>query len=360
MDYLDKYKGQHGRRSVYDILALDPNKDWETIKENYVATDIEKIVIGGNTFTNYGDFQFVWEKSYVKSPERSADGSIGNLNSYPTFVTPHLIINFSIMSIDDYRKIMRMDLEQNEFVVECYDPIYNKPFKGKMYFGTPQMAKLFKIAKVRLNGDEWEEFVELVGAQEYTVELIGTNNDLEKVSVSYSYNHISESLLKIEFEPSVYRGEEIVIGANCTFQKNPPSGMIFKHWVDASGMIYTDGAVITVNNKLDLYAIWDDPNQNPEGGVGMDKLVAPSIMYPFETGVARIECVTIVNGDFVYPDSYRIYANGVYEFSVPANQGFETDIDISTLLTEHGSFVFGIVATKSGFRDSNMATKNIV
>ena len=191
MSYLDKYKGQDGRRSVYDILSLDPNNQaqWENvIKPNYVATDMDKVVIGGNTFTNYGDFQFAWEKSYVKSPERSANGSIGNLNSYATFVTPHLIINFGIMSIDDYRRMMRLDLEANEFVVECYDPIYNNKFKGKMYFGTPQMAKLLKLAEIRFNGDAWEEFVELVGVQEYTVELIGTNADLDLVGVRYEVN----------------------------------------------------------------------------------------------------------------------------------------------------------------------------
>ena len=35
MSYLDKYKGQGDRRSVYDILSLDPQKDWDIIKKNY-------------------------------------------------------------------------------------------------------------------------------------------------------------------------------------------------------------------------------------------------------------------------------------------------------------------------------------
>lgn len=217
MNYLDKYKSNYqstGRRTIHDILSLNADTDWETIEENYVATDIHKIKIGGNTFTNYGDFQFAWEKSYVKSPERSADGSIGNLNAYTSFVVPHLIINFSVMSIDDYRKICMLDLEQNEFVVECYDPIYNRKFKGKMYFATPQMAKLFKIAKVRFDGERWEEYVELLGVQEYTVEMIGTNADVDSISVIYHLNPPSD-VLKSDFSISsneLYSGEDVIIG----------------------------------------------------------------------------------------------------------------------------------------------------
>ena len=87
------YKGNFGRNSLYDILALNPNipQDWEVIKREYLAVDMDKVVIDGDTFTNYGDFQFVWEKSYVKEPERSGKGVIDNLNAYATFITPHFI-----------------------------------------------------------------------------------------------------------------------------------------------------------------------------------------------------------------------------------------------------------------------------
>ena len=55
------------RRGVVDILRLNPNipEDWEIRDREYNAVDIDKVVIDGDTFTNYGDFQFVWEKSYV-------------------------------------------------------------------------------------------------------------------------------------------------------------------------------------------------------------------------------------------------------------------------------------------------------
>ena len=267
MSYLDKYKGDGDRRSIYDILSLDPNNksQWENdIKPNYVADGIEKVVIGENTFTNYGDFQFAWEKSYVKSPERSADGSIGNLNSYATFNTPHLIINFSLMSIDDYRKIMRLDLESNEFIVKCYDPIYNRTFKGKMYFATPQMAKLFKLSKIRFDGERWEEFVELVGVQEYTVELIGTNSDMDLVSVRYLVNPPIadiESSVTDGGEDDVYKGEEVIIGSSTDIPTETFGGRYkFSHWEDANGQKYIDGYAYTINDNIVLYAQWNQMN----------------------------------------------------------------------------------------------------
>lgn len=280
MSYLDKYKGQYGRNSVYDILALDPNKsaDWRIIDKKYRAFDIEKVIIDGDTFTNYGDFQFVWEKSYVKSPSRSNAGVIDNLNSYATFVTPHLIINFSIMSIDDYRAIMRKDLERNEFVVECYDPIYNKRVATKMYFATPQMAKLYTIAKTRMNGSEWEDFVEIVGVHGYTVELIGTNSDLDKVSVRYIVNppSVTENGVTTQLVPDfavdggeddVYSGEDLVIGKNTNIPQETFGGKYkFNKWnTSPSGgeqNNYLNGYSYTINDTLVLYAQWEATTDN--------------------------------------------------------------------------------------------------
>jgi hypothetical protein len=266
MSYIDKYKGQYGRRSVYDILSLNPKKsaDWEVINREYVAQDIDKVIIDGDTFTNYGDFQFVWEKSYVKSPARSNGGSIDNLNSYATFVTPHLILNFSVMSIDDYRAIMRKDLERNEFVVECYDPIYNRRVTAKMYFATQQMAKLYTIAQTRLNGEAWEEFVEIVGVQGYTVELIGTNNDLDLVSVVYHLNPPADTGVADQTigEDSVYKGEEIAIGgvASAFTSETFNNKYVFTKWnLSASGGEqgnYLNEYNYNINTDLVLYAQW--------------------------------------------------------------------------------------------------------
>lgn len=269
--YKDRYFGVD-RPSVYDILQKVGSTEYQNVAfREYEAVDIAEVKIDGNRFRNYGAYSFIWEKTFVKSPERSANGSLGNLNSYATFLTPHLIMDFSVMSIDDYRKIMLLHYGANEFTVECYDPIYNRKIKVKMYFATEEMAKLYTIAQNRLlpNG-QWEEWVDLVGVTEYKVELIGTNNDLDLVSVKYEYSTLKAdgtleyptfpdgSPANSQFEEDVYIGEEIVIGANSTFPDTPPSNSLkFKHWIDDSGLIYTNGAVITVNASITLYAVWE-------------------------------------------------------------------------------------------------------
>lgn len=264
--YLDKYKGVD-RPSVYDILQKVGTTEYREgeIKE-YKAVDIEEVKIDGNRFRNYGQYQFIWEKTFVKSPERSADGSIGNLNSYATFLTPHLILNFSVMSIDDYRQIMRMHYEANEYTVECYDPIYNKKIKVKMYFATEEMAKLYTIAQNRLLPDgQWEEWVDLVGVTEYNVELIGTNNDLNLLSVTYHLNPPASTGVadKTEGEQDVYKGEELIIGGASTFPNETFGGAYkFKKWnVSPNGGDvgnYINGYAYTINNDLVLYAQWEE------------------------------------------------------------------------------------------------------
>jgi uncharacterized repeat protein (TIGR02543 family) len=270
-DYRDKLRGQDDRRSVYDILSLngtEKDSNGNIILHQYEAVGIDKVKIDGNTFSNYGAYQFIWEKTFVKSPERSANGSLGNLNSYATFRTPHLILDFSVMSIDDYRAIMRMHYEKNEFIVECYDPIYNDTIKVKMYFGTEQMAKLYTINRMRLNSEqEWEDWIELVGVQEYQVELIGTNNDIELVSVIYHLNPPSELGISDDTigEPDVYNGEEVLIGRSATqFTDERFGGKYqFDSWnispnpTDVNKGVYINGNAYTINeNGLVLYAQW--------------------------------------------------------------------------------------------------------
>lgn len=270
--YLDKYKGVD-RPSLYDILQKVGTTEYRngTIKE-YEAVDISKVKIDEITLTNYGAYSFVWEKTFVKSPERSSDGSLGNLNSYATFLTPHLILDFSVMSIKDYRAIMQLHYARNEYTVECYDPIYDKKIVVKMYFATEEMAKLYTIAQNRFKPDgEWEEWVDLVGVTEYKVELIGTNNDLDLVSVCYKYNppkdgngqpiYPTGSPIPDQFEEDVYVGEEIIVGQNSTFQDRPPTNELkFKRWntePDESGKPYDNGKILKINGETTLYAIWE-------------------------------------------------------------------------------------------------------
>ena len=265
---MDKFKGTEDRRSIFDILSLDTEKDWDIISEKYKAKEIEKVIIDKDIFTNYGNFQFIWEKSYKESPTRSATGAIPNINSMATFVTPHLLINFSLMSIDDYRALMRKDLSKNEFVVECYDPIYNERVSCKMYFAPAEMAKLYTIAKIRYDSEKWEEFIEIVGVQDYTVEMIGTNNSLDLVSITYHLNPPSGTGVSNATygEKDIYKGEDVIIGESASSITNETFNGKYKfsQWStdrSQSGKNnYINGNVYTINSDLVLYAQWDSVN----------------------------------------------------------------------------------------------------
>ncbi len=242
------------RKAAFGVSALS--------KHDGKPIGIETVIIDGNAFTDYGAFSFLWEKSYVKSPVRSGDGSIGNLNSYSTFITPHLKIDFSMMSIDSYRALMKLIYGKNEFTVTCYDVVNNEMTTNRMYFSTEEMPKLWTIARA-INGEEW---VELLGVQEYTVEMIGTNTSLDLVSVRYIVNApdgASPDFAVDEGEPNVYKGEQLVIGGGTSIPNETFGGAYkFTTWnISPDGGVqgnYRNGYAYTINTDLVLYAQWEE------------------------------------------------------------------------------------------------------
>lgn len=358
IDYLDKYRGQGGRNSVYDMLRLDPNNDidWAIIKDKYDATPIATITIDQNKFTNYGAFSFAWEKTYVKQPERSANGTIDNLNSYATFVTPHIVIDFSILSIDDFREFVRLDLEKNEFVVEFYDPIFHKVEKRKMYFATMALAKIYTMQRYRFDNEKWEEYTQIMGVQEYTIELIGTNASLDKISVVYHLNPPTGVSDRETAEPDVYRGEEVIIGSSASeFVNETFEGKYkFTKWnvsaenptVSKDKGNYINGSVYTINEELVLYAQWEymedstlsfvygvaepvlDANDKPI----MNKLV--SYGRPIGELPNPQTPVVTLNGENCYP----YYNGGWYSTPIPSAKSLITEN--TTYDMEHDSVVY--------------------
>ena len=173
--------------TIRQILGLDFNgSQRQKYKANSLGKRISEVIIDGNTITGYGAFSFLWEKSYIKSPTRSANGSIGNLDSYATFVTPHLKIDFSLLSIDNYRKIMQLIYARNEHMVQCYDIVNDRQTSNYMYFSTESMPTLYSVTR-QLSGQE-EPIIELLGVKDYSVEMIGTNKSLNSKTITYFSN----------------------------------------------------------------------------------------------------------------------------------------------------------------------------
>lgn len=207
-------------------------------RDNYRANGIEKVTIDGNEFSDYSAFSFVWEKSYAKSPERSAEGSIGNLDSYATFITPHLKIDFSLMSIDSYRKLMGLIYLKNQFTVTCYDVVNNRMTTNEMYFSTEEMPKLWNIAKSVNSENGLEDIVYLLGVHEYTVEMIGIGGVKNPVINVYYKNADGSPINNTPQE--AYDGEDYIVGNNLSASPNAS-------WKMDSGVVVKTGDVVKLH-----------------------------------------------------------------------------------------------------------------
>lgn len=239
-----------GYTTMYDILK---NSLVER-RERYGTTAISHIVIDGNKFGGYKTFSSFWEKTYVKQPERSASGVIDNLNSYATFVTFHLKVDFAMMSIDDYRRLYDLMLDRNEFTVTAYNVRTNQPYTCKMYFAPDQMPKLYAVAR-KLQG-QGDKYIEVLGVQDYTIELIGTNASMDKVEIRYydENNNLIANSVK-----SVDKGVETIVN----YEYTPTNGRFDGKWQknDVEGAYVFNGSVITPTDNVKLKAVVEPTNQ---------------------------------------------------------------------------------------------------
>lgn len=261
-------------RTLREILKLSPQERRNLYQVNNLSNKhIDRVIIDGNVFTDYSAFTFLMAKTFVKSPVRGADGSISNLDTYAWFLTPQLKMDFALMSIESYRTAMKLIRSKSEFTVTCYDIVEDQDVTNNMYFATEQMPKLWNIAKALLGSSgELESWVELLGVQDYTIELIGTNTDVETNILTYMLNapsgvvwnggttatvetpaHITTNVGTII---STGNGEETIDVSDITFGNTYK----FKYWCEnpnGSGFKYLDGGEYLFKTAKTLYAIWE-------------------------------------------------------------------------------------------------------
>lgn len=231
---------------------------------NYQATILDRVQIDGNVIRGYFEYSFLNEKSYFEQPTRSLNGSIENINTYATFLTPRLIIKYNMMNIDDYRTLMLLLQSKNEFTVTCYDPVLDKRVTHKMYAAPTAMPIIY------------QQCLMAMGIQEFALELIGTNNGVETYNVTYNYNipsgyssKFSQQSATQEFAKNASGnvGETAIYTANGTsYSLNSTKTIellnnryVFQGWNtrrDGSGFTYVDGEAYFINNNQTLYAQW--------------------------------------------------------------------------------------------------------
>lgn len=199
--------------TIREILGLDFG-DEKRAKYNANSGDkrISEVTIDGVKITGYSAFSFVRKLTYVKSPTRSADGTIGNLDSYPVFTTSQLQIDFSLLDIDMYRSIMNLIYARREHIVECYDIVRDTRVTEKMYFEPEELPKLMTITR-QLQGYS-DSIIELLGVQDYVVTMVGTNVPNEIININYydrNNNIIPNASVQMVENTEIIIGEGVVV-----------------------------------------------------------------------------------------------------------------------------------------------------
>lgn len=235
----------------------------QSFQANYEATVLDQAEIDGNIIRGYMEYSFLSEKSYVEQPTRSQDGSIANINTYVTFLTPRLIIKYNMMNIEDYRNLMMLLQSKNEFTVTCYDPVLDKRVTHKMYAAPSQMPVIY------------QQYLMALGVQEFSLELIGTNNGVGNHTIVYDYNVPSDVTFSYgnSATQQFAKNASGILGETATYTYNGTvyklnSSMtttllnnkyVFNGWntkADGSGFTYIDGDAYFMQTSQTLYAQW--------------------------------------------------------------------------------------------------------
>lgn len=165
------YAVSGGARGNIDITNV-----W--IKRSAKMGDYTDDFTDEDKFSNYGIYSFAWHRSDSEKMERTLNGTVSQIWDMPYFITGELSVDFGLMSIDDYRRIMKLIYGRNCFKVKTYDIIYDRMIIIEMYFAPDEMPKLFTMVE-RLHGigASSEDCIELIGVQDHKIQMVGTGND---------------------------------------------------------------------------------------------------------------------------------------------------------------------------------------
>lgn len=229
-----------------------------------VSKTFARIRIDGNEIGGYLTYTALDAKSYLEEPSRSLTGVIENLNAYPTFLTPQVTLEFKYMNIETYRLIINIIQARNEHIVEYYDIVQDKMVTRKMYFKPEELPTIF------------QKRLEILAVTNYKIELVGTNAELDLLSIRYHFNSPEEGITGSDVgDPEEYvSGDEFIAGNGADAIKNNTAasnaGYVFSGWNTAAnggGVLYQDGYAYIINDSqtdnkvLHLYAQWSDSNE---------------------------------------------------------------------------------------------------
>lgn len=174
------------RRSKYAVSGnvrkdkygnfIDIGHVW--IKESKFKGDVSDDFTDNDRFSNYGTYSFVWQKTLKESPSRMDDGGLPQLRNIPSFITGNLKINFDLISIDDYRRLMKLiyNVKEHCYKVKTYDIVYDRMVVIEMYIQPEEMPTIYAISDGLQQGNN-EDIIDLIGVRSHVIQLVGTGND---------------------------------------------------------------------------------------------------------------------------------------------------------------------------------------
>jgi hypothetical protein len=89
-------------------------------------------------------------------------------------LTPHLKIDFSLISWQDFKRLRQQQLSKLYFNLTCYDTDFGEMITEEVYFHPATLPNFVTMARA-LSGEPWTE---LLGVKDFTVELVGTNRNI--------------------------------------------------------------------------------------------------------------------------------------------------------------------------------------
>lgn len=216
----------------------------QALRENYNATRLDLVEIDGIEITSYSTFSYYEAKTYVTSPTRSSTGAMGMLNSMATFVTPRLRISFNYMKQETYNILMQLINSKNEFTVTCLDPVTNTRKTNKMYFSPTDYPEIY------------QQNLKILGILNYEIELVGTNNEVENITIKYHSNKTPDETTVV----TIPKNTHTVIGKDINYKDSHPNGKVFQGWgtnANGTGFKYLDNEEYLMFSSVELYAIWE-------------------------------------------------------------------------------------------------------
>lgn len=238
----------------------------------YGSKEITSFTLDAETYSGYKGYSFFWGLTVVTDPERSQNGEM-DLSSIAWFITPHLRIDFSLISYHDFMRLRQQQLSKLYFNLTCFDTDFNRTITEEVYFHPDTLPNFATMAR-KLNGEKWTE---ILGAKDYTVELVGTNRGVEQRTLDYNLNVPSDVvwLLPTNTKRSFAKNTTVGIGNNAIIpigvdgQGNDITTKMsnvdfdgkyqFKYWntkPDGTGFSYIDGDEYFLRKDTMLFAIW--------------------------------------------------------------------------------------------------------